>query len=54
MKEDLPEKERWEDPLSPLKEPPRYTLFRNQIYMEIWGENEDHDEVQNDEGEGGN
>ena len=40
-----PKKERWDDPLSPRKEPPRYTLFRNQTYMERRGENEDHDEV---------
>ena len=46
------EKERWDDPLSPRKEPPRYTLFRNQTYMEIQGENEDHDEFRNHEGEG--
>ena len=26
----------------------------NQTYMERWGENEDHDEVRNDEGEGEN
>ena len=49
-----PEKERWVAPLSPQKEPPRYTLFKNQIYMERQGENEDHDEVRNDEGEGEN
>ena len=29
-----PEKERWDTPLSPQKEPPRYTLFKNKIYME--------------------
>ena len=53
MEEDLPQK-RWDAPLSPRKEPPRYTFFKNQIYMERHEENEDHDEVRNDEGEGEN
>ena len=30
---------------------PRYTLFKNRIYIERWGENEDHVEVRNDEEE---
>ena len=46
-----PKKEHLDAPLSPRKEPPRYTLFKNQTYMERRGENEDHDEVRNDEGE---
>ena len=47
-----PKKERWDAPLSSRKEPPRYTLFKNQTYMERRGENEYHDEVRNDEEEG--
>ena len=49
-----PEKERWDTPLSPRKEPPRYIYIKNPAYIERWGENEDHDEVRNDEGEGEN
>ena len=46
-----PEKEHWDASLSPQKDPPRYTLFKNRIYIEIQGENEDHDEVRNDDEE---
>ena len=45
-----PEKEHWDAPLSPRKEPPRYIYVKNIAYMERRGENEDHDEVKNDEG----
>ena len=31
-----------------------YTLFRNQTYTDKQGENDDHDEIRNDEGEGEN
>ena len=49
-----PEKECWDAPLSPRKEPPRYIYVKNPAYMEIWEGNEDHDEVINEEGEGEN
>ena len=45
-----PKKERWDAPLSPRKEPPRYIYVNNPYYMERRGENEDHDEVINEEG----
>ena len=38
-----PEKEQWDAPLSPRKEPPRYIYVNNIAYMEIWGENKDRD-----------
>ena len=31
-----PEKERWDAPLSPLKEPPGYIYVKNPAYMERW------------------
>ena len=43
-----PKKERWDAPLSPRKEPPRYIYVKNLAYMERQGENEDHDEVRNE------
>ena len=49
-----PEKECWDTPLSPRKEPPKFIYIKNPAYMEKRGENEDHDEVRNDEGEGEN
>ena len=49
-----PKKERWDAPLSPWKERPEYIYVKNPAYMERWGENEDHDEVRNEEGEGEN
>ena len=49
-----PEKECWDAPLLPRKEPPRYIYVNNVAYMETQGENEDHDEVRNEEAEGEN
>ena len=43
-----PEKEHWEAPLLPQKDPPRYIYIKNLAYMERWEENEDHDEVRNE------
>ena len=48
------EKERWDASLSPQKEPPKYIYVKNPTYMERQGENKDHDEVRNEEGEGEN
>ena len=48
------EKEHWDAPLSPRKEPPRYIYVKNAAYMERREENKDHDEVRNEEGEGEN
>ena len=48
------EKECWDAPLSPRKEAPRYIYVKNPAYMERREENEDHDEVRNEEGEGEN
>ena len=49
-----PEKERWDAPLSPRKEPPRYIYVKYPAYMERQGENEDHEEVRNEDIEGEN
>ena len=49
-----PEEEHWDAPLSPRKKPPRYIYIKNPSYMERQGENKDHDEVRNEEGDGGN
>ena len=49
-----PEKEHSDAPLSPQKDPPRYIYVKNPAYMERQGENEDHDKVRNEEGEGEN
>ena len=46
-----PEIENWDAPLSPRKELPRYIYIKNPAYMKGRGENTEHIEVRNNEGE---